>query len=192
MEFNELLEKRRSVRKYKANTTVDRETIEEIIKAAQQAPTWKNSQTGRYYVVTDEEKLKEIKENCLLSRNGINAENAPVLIVTTFVKDWSGFEKNGSPTNEAGNLWGAYDLGLQNQNLMMKASDLGLDTLVMGVRDEMATRNALDIPSNEKIEQCIVTKETVLDNQEPRIIENPNKVKKVRSERIAVEQKETA
>ena len=49
-----------------------------------------------------------------------------------------------------------------------------------------------DIPSNEKIEQCIVTKETVLDNQEPRIIENPNKVKKTISERIAVEQKETA
>ena len=49
-----------------------------------------------------------------------------------------------------------------------------------------------DIPSNEKIEQCIVTKETVLDNQEPRIIENPNKVKKTKSERIAVEQKETA
>ena len=49
-----------------------------------------------------------------------------------------------------------------------------------------------DIPSNEKIEQCIVTRETVVDNQEPRIIENPNKVKKVRSERIAVEQKETA
>ena len=49
-----------------------------------------------------------------------------------------------------------------------------------------------DIPSNEKIEQCIVTKETVLNNQEPRIIENPNKVKKTRSERIAVEQKETA
>ena len=151
MEFNELLEKRRSVRKYKANTTVDRETIEEILKAAQQAPTWKNSQTGRYYVVTDEEKLKKIKENCLLSRNGINAENAPVLIVTTFVKDWSGFEKNGSPTNEAGNLWGAYDLGLQNQNLMMKASDLGLDTLVMGIRDGQKLRAALNIPENEEI-----------------------------------------
>lgn len=161
MEFNELLEKRRSVRKYKADTTVDRETIEEILKAAQQAPTWKNSQTGRYYVVTDEEKLKEIKENCLLSRNGINAENAPVLIVTTFVKDWSGFEKNGSPTNEAGNLWGAYDLGLQNQNLMMKASDLGLDTLVMGVRDEIATRNTLEIPSNEIIMGIIDRKSVV-------------------------------
>ena len=49
-----------------------------------------------------------------------------------------------------------------------------------------------DIPSNEKIEKCIITKDTVLNNAGPRIIENPNKVKKVRSERIAVEQKETA
>ena len=49
-----------------------------------------------------------------------------------------------------------------------------------------------DIPSNEKIEKCIITKDTVLNNAGPRIIENPNKVKKVRSERIAVDQKETA
>ena len=49
-----------------------------------------------------------------------------------------------------------------------------------------------DIPSNEKIEKCIITKDTVLDNVGPKIIENPNKVKKVKGERIAVEQKETA
>lgn len=49
-----------------------------------------------------------------------------------------------------------------------------------------------DIPSNEKIEKCIITKNTVVDNAGPRIIENPNKVKKTKNERIAVEQKETA
>ena len=49
-----------------------------------------------------------------------------------------------------------------------------------------------DIPSNEKIEKCIITRETVMNNAPPRIIENPNKVKKARNERIAVEQKETA
>ena len=49
-----------------------------------------------------------------------------------------------------------------------------------------------DIPSNEKIEKCIITRETVSNNSGPRIIENPNKVKKVKTERIAVEQKETA
>ena len=49
-----------------------------------------------------------------------------------------------------------------------------------------------DIPSNEKIEKCIITRETVSENVGPRIIENPNKVKKIRTERIAVQEKETA
>ena len=49
-----------------------------------------------------------------------------------------------------------------------------------------------DIPSNEKIERCIITRDTVTNNAGPRIIENPNKVKKVKAERIAVEEKETA
>ena len=35
-----------------------------------------------------------------------------------------------------------------------------------------------DIPSNEKIEKCIITKDTVLNNAGPRIIENPDKEKK--------------
>ena len=49
-----------------------------------------------------------------------------------------------------------------------------------------------DIPSNEKIEKCIITSDTVSNNAGPKIIENPNKVKKLKTERIAVEQKETA
>jgi len=49
-----------------------------------------------------------------------------------------------------------------------------------------------DIPSNEKIERCIITRDTVSNNAGPKIIENPNKVKKTKTERIAVEQKETA
>ncbi len=49
-----------------------------------------------------------------------------------------------------------------------------------------------DIPSNEKIEKCIITRDTVLNNSGPKIIENPDKVKKIKSPRVAVEQKETA
>ena len=50
-----------------------------------------------------------------------------------------------------------------------------------------------DIPSNEKIEKCIITKDTVLNNVGPRIIENPNKIKRDGRERMTtVEQKETA
>lgn len=168
MEFNELLKKRRSIRKYKENTTVKKETIEEILLAAQQAPSWKNSQTGRYYVVASEEKLKEMKQDCLSPNNGRNAENAPVLIVTTFVKDRAGYERNGSQSNEAGNLWGAYDLGLQNQNLMMKAVELGLDTLVMGIRDEKVARTILDIPANEIILSVIALGYRDIDPEAPK------------------------
>jgi len=49
-----------------------------------------------------------------------------------------------------------------------------------------------DIPSNEKIEKCIITRDTVVNNAGPKIVENPNKIKKSKTERIAVEQKETA
>ena len=50
-----------------------------------------------------------------------------------------------------------------------------------------------DIPSNEKIEKCIITKDTVVNNAGPQIIENENKVKKnKRTKRIEVETKESA
>ena len=69
-----------------------------------------------------------------------------------------------------------------------KTGARGLRSIIENImRDIM-----FDIPSNEKIEQCIITKDTVLNNAGPKIIENPNKVKKTKSERIAVEQKETA
>ena len=69
-----------------------------------------------------------------------------------------------------------------------KTGARGLRSIIENImRDIM-----FDIPSNEKIEQCIITKDTVLNNASPKIIENPNKVKKTKSERIAVEQKETA
>ena len=49
-----------------------------------------------------------------------------------------------------------------------------------------------DIPSNEKIEKCIITRDTVVNNAGPKIVENPDKIKNVKSKRVAVEQKETA
>ena len=69
-----------------------------------------------------------------------------------------------------------------------KTGARGLRSIIENImRDIM-----FDIPSNEKIEQCIITKDTVLNNAGPKIIENPNTVKKTKSERIEVEQKETA
>ena len=48
-----------------------------------------------------------------------------------------------------------------------------------------------DIPSNEKIEKCIITKDTIQNNAKPKIIENPNKESK-KKQRVQAEVKETA
>ena len=66
------------------------------------------------------------------------------------MKDVSGFTA-GQPDNELGNQWGAYDLGLQNAYLILKARELGLDTLIMGLRDEATIRAAAGIPDTEAV-----------------------------------------
>lgn len=154
MEFNQLLESRRSIRKYKEKK-VEQDLIKQMIEAAIQAPSWKNSQTARYHVVMDEQLLKQMKEEVLPTFNANNCKDAPVLIVCSFVKNRAGFEKDGTPTNEVGQGWGYYDCGLHNENLILKAKDLGLDTLVMGIRNEEKIRSLLNIEENEIIVSVI-------------------------------------
>ncbi len=154
MELNEIFAKRRSVRKYDGTRPVSREQLETMIAAAQEAPTWKNTQTGRYYAVTGQQTLKALKE-CLHPQNQLTVADAPALIVTTFKKNISGFERSGEQTNELGNEWGVYDLALQNAFLMLKATEIGLDTIVLGLRDAEQIRTLLNVPEEEIIVSVI-------------------------------------
>ena len=61
----------------------------------------------------------------------------------------------GKPDNEAGNYWGAYDLGLHDAYLILAASNAGYDTLIMGIRDAEILRQGLEIPENEQIMSVI-------------------------------------
>ena len=49
MEFTKLLEERRSIRAFDPEKHVTAEQIQEIVQAAIQAPSWKNSQTCLLY-----------------------------------------------------------------------------------------------------------------------------------------------
>ena len=150
MNFDDVIHARRSIRTYDANKKVSKAQILELIKAAQQAPSWKNSQTARYYAVCDEKKLAEVRQGLAL-QNQIVTKDVNVLLVTTFVKNRSGFTREGMPENELGNGWGCYDLGLQNAILCLKATDMGLDTVILGLRDADVLRKVLNIPETEEI-----------------------------------------
>ena len=151
MEFNELIKTRRSIRAYDGTKTVTREQLEEIIEAAIEAPSWKNSQTPRYYCVSSERMAMALREECLPSGNAGKTEGA-AYIVTTFVSNISGFDTTtGTANNECGNGWGYYDLGLASMLLTLKAKEMGLGTLIMGLREGEKLRELLDIPSEETI-----------------------------------------
>ncbi|MGN0480594.1 MAG: nitroreductase family protein [Lachnospiraceae bacterium] len=168
MELSEAIAKRRSVRSYVENSKVSQEELEQIISAAILAPSWKNSQTGRYYVVVEPENVEYIKEKCLPEFNRNNSRYASALIVTAFEMNRAGFTREGLAENECGQGWGYYDLGLQNQNMLLKATELGLGTLIMGIRDGDKLREMLNIPSTQQIVSVIAVGRTDICPEMPK------------------------
>ena len=94
--------------------------------------------------------MARFRQECLPEMNAGKCENA-VLIISTFVHDRAGFQKDGTADNELGNGWGCYDLGLQNENLVLKAAELGYGSLIMGIRDADKIRGFLEIPQEETV-----------------------------------------
>lgn len=166
MEFNEVVKRRRSIRKYDTTKKVTKEQMEELIQYAIYAPTWKNSQTARYYCALDGEG-REAVANCLQGTNKEKAEGA-ALIVTTFVKNRSGFDREGTPDNECGNGWGYYDLGIAAESLVLKAEEMGLGTLIMGIRDGEALRRVLSVPDDEIIVSVIAVGYSAVQPEMPK------------------------
>lgn len=103
MELDKIIESRRSIRSY-TNQPVSKEDLCKMIACAKEAPSWKNSQTARYHIAYSTDIVEELKQKGLAPFNAENTKNAPVLIVTSFVKDRSGFNKDKTPSNELGNL----------------------------------------------------------------------------------------
>lgn len=137
MEYKDLIKVRRSCRSY-VDAQISNEDINTIITEALQAPSWKHSQTARFYVANTNES-KEKVFNALPDFNQNSSKNASY-IICTFKKGISG---NGDDN------WGSYDLGLSNAYLILAASNLGYDTLIMGLRDEDMLRQYFNIPEDE-------------------------------------------
>ena len=132
MEFTELIEVRRSVRRY-AKSEIAKDEMEKIVADALNAPSWKNSETTRYYAaIGDEAKNRMWKE----------------------VPGESGF-MGSDPANELGNMWGAYDCGLASSYFILAAKNCGWDTLIMGIRDADKVKSILGIPAGETLMSVI-------------------------------------
>ena len=147
MDFSELIEARRSVRQY-AKSEIEPKELEAIVADALNAPSWKNSETTRYYAATSAAARERMWKEGLPGFNAASSANAAALVAVTFVPGESGFI-NGTPGDDLGNMWGAYDCGLACSYFVLAAKNRGWDTLIMGLRNVDKVREILSIPKNE-------------------------------------------
>lgn len=146
--LDEVFATRRSIRAYEAGKTISEAQIRELLMATQNAPSWANMQPSKYYVALSEEKRNAVLE--LIGGNKERVSNASVFLVSAFETGKSGFFR-GTPLDATGNLWGAYDNGLSNAYLVLKARAMGFDTLIMGMRNADELRRVFNIPEEETI-----------------------------------------
>ncbi len=150
--FYDVIASRRSVRSYDAAKTISEAEVRQLLAAAQNAPSWANMQPSKYYVAMSPEALAAVQD--LVGGNKERIMGAPVLIVSTFEREKSGFFR-GQQTNELGDFWGAYDNGLSNAYLVLIARAMGYDTLIMGMRDAAGLRTLFQIPGEETVTAVI-------------------------------------
>ena len=151
--FNELIEARRSVRKY-AKAEISKDEMAKIVEEALNAPSWKNTETTRYYVAIGDDVKAKIWSDALPGFNAASSANAAALVAVAFVPGQSGY-MGDTPANELGEMWGAYDCGLATSYFILAAKNRGWDTLIMGIRDTAKVKSILGIPEKETLMSVI-------------------------------------
>ena len=106
MEFEKLIEEPEASVNMTAAGVRQKEQIDAMVQAAIQAPSWKNSQTARYYAILEEAKCEAFSRSCLPQFNRDSSKGASYL-VTTFVKTGQAINRETeSRIMNAGNGWG--------------------------------------------------------------------------------------
>lgn len=151
MTANECIRGRRSIRQFK-DTPVSREVLENFVETASYAPSWKHTQITRYIAV--EGSLKDrIADECTsaYAKNGEIIKNAPLLVAVTFIKNRSGFERDGSFSTPKEGGWQMFDAGIATEAFCLAAYEQGLGTVILGIFDEAKAASLLDIPEDREL-----------------------------------------
>ncbi len=138
MEFMEVVKERYSCRSYDGRP-VEPEKLAEILEAGRLAPTAKNLQEQRIYVVESAEGLEKIDK---LTRCRYNA--GTVLIVA--------FDKNNVFTYPGGKRdSGIEDASIVTTHMMLAAKSVGVDSTWLNLIDPDEVRAEFNLPENEEV-----------------------------------------
>ena len=138
MEFREVVKNRYSCKKY-SGRKVEAEKLAAILEAGRVAPTAKNVQEQRVYVVQAEEMLAKI-DGVTPCRYG-----APTVVVVAF-------DKNNVFTYPGGKRdSGVEDATIVATHMILAAADEGVDSCWVNFFDPEKMEEVLGLPENEEI-----------------------------------------
>ncbi len=155
MEVKTCITQRRSIRKFK-DTPIDDALLKEVIEEASYSPSWKNTQITRYIAVKDSELKKKIAAcTSAYPHNGEIIESAPAVILVTFIKNRSGFERDGSYSTDRNDGWQMFDTGIATQTLSLALSDKGVGSVIMGIFDRKKIEELLELSEDREL-ACVI------------------------------------
>ncbi len=153
MELSQAILKRRSVRKFSDYVVTDQD-LDAILEAARWAPSWANTQVWEFVVVRDKELIEKVTgtyaDKNPATKGSLNASALIVACAKTGVSGCYG----GKDVTKLSN-WFMFDLGLAVQNLCLKAHEIGLGSVVVGLMDHTACAEVISLPHGYEV-VCVI------------------------------------
>ena len=133
------IKERYSVRKFQ-DRVIEQEKLDTLLKAAQLAPSARNTQPCKFVVIRDEEKRKKLTDIC---KGQKFVSQAPVTIAIC--------ANNTDYTMTCGQKAYTIDAAIAAEHIVLQATEMGLGTCWIGAffHDEIA--NLINLPHDYKI-----------------------------------------
>ena len=141
MEFYDVVNARRSIRRYK-DTPVERKKIERVLDAARKAPSWNNRQCWRFVLVSDPT-LRAMLGQQIRNPSAECYETAPYALAIC-----------ADPTDSGvagGREYYLVDCGAAMEHIQLAAAAEGLGTCFVGSFSEYTVRTILQIPEDVRV-----------------------------------------
>lgn len=139
MDFMELAKARYSVRSFK-NTPVEEEKIAKILEAAKIAPTAKNAQPQKIFVLKTPGAIAKINDHCRC------IYGAPLVFAIGYDE-----ERVFGISDERVYGFGEIDSSIVTTHMMLEAAELGLGSCWVGLFNDKEVRAALEIRDGIRI-----------------------------------------
>lgn len=139
MDFNQLAKERYSCKRFDAGKAVDEKALEAVLEAGRLAPTAKNLQEQKVYVLKSPEALAKF-DQATPCRYG-----APLVLVVAYDKNNVFTYPGGKRTS------GTEDAAIVATHMLLASAAQGLDSCWINFFDPDKLKSLLGLPGNEEV-----------------------------------------